>query len=134
MATFMLDPNNGDNKNISTKATFKRRVLDTLGNPVDRAHAYPLLDTSEYEVELEDGTTDRYFANVIAENLWDMWDVEGNQYEIFKEIIDHRKNAQAIPLSDGYDIGPKWKIKSQEKKVGWEILLSSLTSQQSGYH
>ena len=32
--TFMLYPNTGDNKNISTKATVKIIVLDTLGNPV----------------------------------------------------------------------------------------------------
>ena len=72
MTTFMLDPNTGYNKNITIKATFKRKVIDTLGKPVDRSRENPLLDTSEYEVELEYGTTNRYFANVIAENLWGM--------------------------------------------------------------
>ena len=73
----MLDPKNGDNKYLEAKATVKRRVVDHLGNAVGRAHTNPLLDTREYEVELEDGTTDRYFANVIAENLWEMCDAEG---------------------------------------------------------
>ena len=37
-----------------------------------RAHTDTLLDTREYEIELEDGPADRYFANVIADNLWEM--------------------------------------------------------------
>ena len=41
----MLDPDNGDNKNVATKDTFKIRVLDTLGNPVGIVHDNPLLDT-----------------------------------------------------------------------------------------
>ena len=107
----MLDPKNGDNKYLATKATVKRRVVDHLGNAVGRAHTNPLLDTREYEVELEDGTTDRYFANVIAENLWEMCDAKGRQQALFKEIIDHRKNARAIRTADGYETGPNGQLK-----------------------
>ena len=35
-----------------------------------------------------------------------MCDAEGKQYEIFKDIIGHKKNERSIPISDGYDIGP----------------------------
>ena len=78
-ATFMLDTNNGANKNISTKETFKRRALETVGNPVGRARENPLPDTREYEVELEYGTADIYFATVVAENLWVMCNIEGKK-------------------------------------------------------
>ena len=44
-------------------------MIYTLGNPVVRAHAKLLLDTREYEVELQYGTSDRYFENVIEENI-----------------------------------------------------------------
>ena len=54
----MLEPNTGDNKNISPKATFKRKMIDSLGNPFGRAHENPLPDTIKYEVELKDGTND----------------------------------------------------------------------------
>ena len=40
--SFILVPNTGDNKNIATKATFKRRVIDTLGNPGGRVYTNPL--------------------------------------------------------------------------------------------
>ena len=33
-ATFMLDPKNGDNKYLETKATVKKRVVDHSGNAV----------------------------------------------------------------------------------------------------
>ena len=97
-------PNTGENKNTATKSTVEIGVLDTLGNSVDRSHDNPLLDTREYEMNLEDENTDRYFANVIAKNLSGMCDAEGNQYEIFKKIIDNKNNAQDIPIFYGYDI------------------------------
>jgi hypothetical protein len=40
------------------------------GRPVGRAHANPLFDTREYDVELFDGSRERYQANVIAENMF----------------------------------------------------------------
>ena len=38
-----------------------------------------------------------------------------------KDIIDHRKNARAIPLSEGYDIGPNGQENTKKKIVGWDI-------------
>jgi hypothetical protein len=34
--------------------------------PIGRAHAYPLFDTREYEIEFTDRTHEKYQANVIA--------------------------------------------------------------------
>ena len=76
-----------------------------------RAHTDTLLDTREYEIELEDGPADRYFANVIADNLWEMRHAKWRQQALFKEIIDHRKNARAIPTADGYETGPNGQLK-----------------------
>mmetsp|Transcript_6957 Transcript_6957/g.15347 ORF Transcript_6957/g.15347 Transcript_6957/m.15347 type:complete len:588 (-) Transcript_6957:1134-2897(-) len=120
-ATFLLDPSRADNKYIATKATVKKRAVDHLGNPIGSAHSNPLMDTRLYEVELEDGTTDRYFANTIAENLWSQCDAEGREHEVFKEIIDHRKNARAIPMSDGYERGPNGQMKPKKTTIGWEV-------------
>jgi hypothetical protein len=50
-ATFLLDPLKSPD-NVATKATVIRRKTDHLGNPLGKAHANPLLDTWEYEVEL----------------------------------------------------------------------------------
>jgi hypothetical protein len=84
------------------KATVRRRVTDQYGRPVGVAHVNPLLDTRQYEVELEDGTTDAYFANIIEENLYSQVDNEGRELLAFKEISDHRKNGHAIGIADGF--------------------------------
>ena len=100
------------------KATVKRRLINFNSTLIGQAHKNPLLDTRQYEVQLEDGTTDAYFANMIAENLYSQVDSEGKELLAFKEICDHRKNARAISIQDGYDIscngnrtrqrGPQW--------------------------
>jgi hypothetical protein len=46
-----------------------KRAKDNDGNPIGRRHDNYLLNTRRYEVELADGTTDEYYAKVIAENL-----------------------------------------------------------------
>ena len=46
-----------------------KRAKGTSGEPIGRAHANPLFDTREYVVEFTDGSTENYFANVIAECL-----------------------------------------------------------------
>ena len=45
--------------NVDIIATVKWRVTDANGFGIGRAQNNPLLDTIDYEVELEDGTTDR---------------------------------------------------------------------------
>ena len=105
------------------KATVKRRLTNFDGTPIGQAHSNPLLDTRQYEVELEDGTTDAYFANVIAENLYSQVDSEGRELLAFKEICDHRKNARAISIQDGYDISRNGNRTPKRTTVGWELLV-----------
>ena len=90
-ATFRLD----DSNNGGNLATVKRRVTDINGHMIGKTHPNPLLSTAEYEVELEDGTTDRYFANVIAENIYSQLDTEGQERVVLSEIVDHRKDKSA---------------------------------------
>ena len=75
-ATFLLDPSRSP-ENGGSKARVVRRKIDSMGNPIGKAHSNPLLDTREYKVKLDDGTYDSYCANMIAENLWSHCDVEG---------------------------------------------------------
>ena len=110
-ATFRLDgSNNGGNL-----ATVKRRVTDINGHMIGKAHPNPLLSTAEYEVELEDGTTDRYFANVIAENIYSQLDTEGQERVVLSEIVDHRKDKSAISKENASD-------KTTTTK-GWQVLV-----------
>ena len=76
-------------------ATVKLRLTDINGRPLGNAHNNPLLDEREYEIELEDGTTDRIFANKIAENIYSQLDDKGREILKFRDIIDHRKDNSA---------------------------------------
>jgi hypothetical protein len=44
----------------------KRIARDANGELIGKANPNPLLDTSVYEVELEDGTVKKYHANILA--------------------------------------------------------------------
>eukprot|EP00804_Cyclotella_cryptica_P006136 CCRYP_018441-RA/>CCRYP_018441-RA protein AED:0.26 eAED:0.26 QI:0/0/0/1/0.25/0.4/5/0/619 len=96
------------------KASIKRHVTDLNGIPIGTAHVNMLLDTRQHEMEFKDGTTDAYFANIIAKKLYSQVDSGGHGLVAFKEISDHRKNQHAISKDDGYVISkngsetPKW--------------------------
>ena len=78
------------------------RVKGNDGKCIGRYYDNPIIDTSEYEVVLEDGSSTQYAANVIAENIFSQADSEGNQYSIISEITDHKGDNSAIKISDGY--------------------------------
>ena len=95
-----------------------KRAKGTSGEPIGRAHSYPLFDTREYVIEFTDGTTENYFANVIAECMYAQVDSEGNQYQLLSEITDHRSDNSAIQIADGFTTSrncgwvyhqPEWK-------------------------
>ena len=118
-ATFLLDPLKSP-ENVATKATVIRRKTDHLGVPLGKAHANPLLDTREYEVQLEDGTYDSYFANTIAENLYAQCDAEGREFNTVKDIIGHKTNGHALNKANGsYMVGGHQRPK--KTTAGWNI-------------
>jgi hypothetical protein len=100
-ATFLLDPIRSPD-NVATKAKVIQRKTDSLGIPLDRAHPNPLLDTQEYKVQLEDGTYDSYFANVIAKNLYSQCNAEGQEFNAVWEIVGHKTDGHAIAKVDVY--------------------------------
>ena len=61
--TAKLDDATSSGDNI---ATVKWRATDENIFAIGCAHNSPLMDTREYKVYLEDGTTDRYFDNLTA--------------------------------------------------------------------
>jgi hypothetical protein len=99
----------------------KRARADT-GAPIGRAHANPLFDTREYDCIFDDGTTDRYTANIIAENLYSQCDSEGRSFLVLKEIVDHAKDNSAIPISDGFMISYNGNRVPKKTTRGWKLL------------
>ncbi|ACI64709.1 predicted protein [Thalassiosira pseudonana CCMP1335] len=53
-----------DSNNGANMATVVARATDYAGRPIGKAHSNPLLDGRLYEVELDDGTTDRVDPDV----------------------------------------------------------------------
>ena len=80
----------------------RARTMD--GIPIGRSHGNPLLDISEYEIELEDDeSTQRYHANVIAENMLSQVDSEGSSFCIFER--DYRSLEAAMPVRYLFPMG-----------------------------
>eukprot|EP00978_Attheya_sp_CCMP212_P029927 scaffold108273_cov32-Attheya_sp.AAC.1 len=78
-------------------AKVTKRAKDDEGNPIGRAHANPLLDSRQYEVQFHNGDTEVLTANIIAENLLSQVDNEGRRQMMLDEIVDHRSLESAIP-------------------------------------
>jgi hypothetical protein len=102
-----------------------KRAKDNSGNPIGKRHANPLLDTREYECELEDGTMMRYNANVIAENIFAQCDDAGRQQAILDEIIDHKRDGRALRVDDGYVTTKRGRRVPKNTTKGWKILCQS---------
>jgi hypothetical protein len=105
--------------------TVMRRKRDSDGNPVGRSHTNPLLDTREYEVELQDGATDTYMANNIAESMYLQVDEDGNSYSLLSEIVDHKSDGTAVRKDDGFKLTKDGQQRHRRITRGWKLLVSS---------
>jgi hypothetical protein len=105
------------------QGTITKQAKDNDGNPIGRRHNNYYLDTRQYEVELSDGTTEEYHANVIAENLFSQVDSEGHQYVLMKEISEHRKDKTAVPKSEGWIEMPNGQKVRKRTTRGWQLLV-----------
>jgi hypothetical protein len=100
-----------------------KHARDNDRNLIGKRHYNYLLDTRRYEVEMADGTTEEYYANVIAKNLFLQVDSEGNQYVLMKEISDHHKDETAVPISDGMITTRNRRTFQKKTTKGWQLLV-----------
>jgi hypothetical protein len=105
------------------RAAVKARARNFEGNFIGRSNQNPLLDTSEYIIEYDDGTADRMFANTIAANIFTQVDDEGRHFVLLNEIVDHRSTTDAIQLQDGFVIMPNGRKTPKRTTKGWELLV-----------
>lgn len=107
----------GDRNEIA-KVMGRKRNSDGLY--IGRKHQNPILDSRVFTIRFPDGDEMDVSYNTIAEHLFSQVDEEGNQYQLFKEIIGHRKNKQAVEKADQY----RTKNGKQAKKqttAGWDL-------------
>jgi hypothetical protein len=103
------------------RATVKKRIRDFDGNLVGKSHENPMLDTSEYVIEYEDGTSDCMFANAIAENIYTQIDDKGRHLMLLKELTDHRKGDDAIDIANGFIVMPNGRRVRKRTTKGWKL-------------
>ena len=74
----------------------KRQAVGEDGQPVGTAHINPMVDTRQYEVEFDDGTTETLSANLLAENILEQVDEYGHKHRMLEEIGGYRKSDDAL--------------------------------------
>jgi hypothetical protein len=78
------------------------RKRDAEGNLMGRENANPILDTTIYDVQFQDGHVESYSANIIAENIYAQVDEEGQRFVLLDEIMNHCKDNSAVSIDDKY--------------------------------
>ena len=61
-----------------------KHLRDKDGLPISRAHNNKVLDTRMYKVDYKDRKKALLATNVIAENMFSQFDIEGNRHVIFQ--------------------------------------------------
>jgi hypothetical protein len=96
-----------------------RQKQDSEGNLIGKSHNDPLQDTSIYKVELEDGHTAAFLANLIAESMYELMDTEGDIQRLVDEILDHKRMGDAIHGDDNFDKQGK----QRKTTKGWKLCI-----------
>ena len=108
----------GDRNEIAKVIGRKR---DQDGNYIGRAHKNPVLDSRKFTVRFNDGGEKDITFNLLAEHLYSQVDSEGNQYRLFRELINHRKNKNALDKADQYRILGNGKRVLKKSTTGWDF-------------
>ena len=93
-AEILLTDQDGNKKT----AKVLKRVKGNNGDPVGKRHNNPIFDTSEYTVEIHDGSSKELTTNIIAESMLAQVDYGGHHYQLLKKITDHRKDRSEITV------------------------------------
>lgn len=104
-------------------AQVRQRKRTSQGDPIGKSNSNPILDTRVYEVEFPDGATQELTANIIAEALYSQVDSEGKQFLLMEEITDHRKDATAVGIDDGYTARQGSNRQRRRTTKGWQLLV-----------
>lgn len=102
------------------QGTVVARKRDDDGKLIGRSHKNPLLDTSMYDVEFQDGITEAFTANTVAEAIFAQIDDEGNEFNILADVIDHKKTSEALQGDDNY-VTHNGKQYPKQTTKGWSM-------------
>ena len=102
----------------------KRQAVGEEGLPVGTAHTNPMVDTRQYEVEYEDGTTEILAANLLAENILAQVDEHGHKQQMLEEISGHRKSVEAIEEEEAWFTTRNGTRRRKPTTPGWELYVT----------
>jgi len=102
--------------------TVKNRKRRLDGDLMGRSNANPILDTSIYEVEFDDGSTEAYTVNIIAEHIYSQVDGEGYTQCMLNEIVDHKKDNMVVTKEDGLIPTKSGRKLPKRTTKGWQFL------------
>jgi hypothetical protein len=100
--------------------TVKRRKRNNDGELEGVADKNPIRDTRTYEVEFDDGELVAYSANLIAENMYAQCDIDGNQYRLMDDLVDHRTTEAAVKFADRF-VTVRGRQHMRKTTVGWSL-------------
>ena len=99
-----------------------KRARDENGELIGKTHDNPLLDSSVYEIRFEDGSVERYHANIIAEHIYSQVDGDGYGRALLDEIIDHKTDGHAVTKENGFIEKPGGNRVPKQTTKGWWLL------------
>jgi hypothetical protein len=79
-----------------SRGIIRCHIRDGNGELIGKANPNPMLDTSMYGAELEDGSIDRYHANVLAEHIYCQVNDEGYSKSSFDSVTNNRSDPDAM--------------------------------------
>jgi hypothetical protein len=97
------------------------RKRDRDGWVVGKANENPILDTRVHDVEFEDEKVGEYAANVIAEHMASVTNLEGNKIPLMEAIVAHRKDGHAVAKADVYAYSKDGRRSIHKTTKGWQL-------------
>ena len=107
---------------INQQGQVKRHNRDLDGSNIGKHHPDMSLNTTMYEVQFDNGHTESYAANIIAKNIYEQLDDEGNKFKLIKEIIEHKRDNMAIPKEAG-TFTLKGRTHQKKTTRGWPLCI-----------
>ena len=71
----------------------------------------------------EDGSVEKYNANIIAEHIYSRVDEDGYGRTLLDEIIDHKSDDSAVDKAGGFARGPNGSRVPRQTTRGWKLLV-----------
>jgi hypothetical protein len=78
------------------------RKIEVDGTLAGTANSNPMMDTRKFVVDFPDGRSDEYTSNIIAKNMYDQCNEEGNQFNLMDGIVGHKTDGHTVAPANMY--------------------------------